>query len=87
MSYSRWGGKGSGYWYTFWHVQDEEIENRDTAIFCICSTTFFSAKQLRDNLDECMQKVNELEKGEGDLEELKVYVAKFLDDVDGAYPI
>lgn len=85
MSYSRWGGRGSGNWYTFWMYQDKETENRDTALFDICTVAMFSAKRLRDDLEGCMAKVREKDP-EGDIEELKVYVGEFLSDVDDEYP-
>jgi len=86
MSYSRWGGRGSGHWYTYWHIQDEETENRDTAIFCVCGVTNFTAKELRKNIDSCMKKVQKMD-NEGDLDELKKYALEFIDDIDGEYPI
>ena len=85
MSYSRWGSRGSGHWYTFWHCQDEETENRDTAIFSICTVADFSAKNLREDLDKCMEIVKQLDPT-GDTDELRVYCKEFLSDVDVMYP-
>lgn len=80
MSYSRWGARGSGFWYTYWHCSNEEID-KDNAIFCIHDVAIFTAKELRDNIDLCMIKVGELEP-EGDTEELRIYANEFLVDVD-----
>jgi len=84
MSYSRWGSRGSGYWYTYWHCPNDETENRDTAIFAVCGVKEFTAKELRDDLDSCMDKIKKLEPN-GDTEELKKYAKEFLSDVDEDY--
>lgn len=85
MSYSRWGSRGSGYWYTYWHCQDDETENRDTAIFAVCAVASFTAKELREDLDFCIDIIKAKEP-EGDTEELKVYIKEFLTDIDAEYP-
>ena len=85
MSYSRWGSRGSGHWYTYWHVQDKETENRDTAVFDICAVATFTAKQLRDDMDGCMAEVRKRDDA-GDLNELRQYATEFLADVDRKYP-
>lgn len=85
MSYSRWGGRGSGRWYTYWHVQDAETENRDTALFDVCSVKLFTAKELREDMPGCMAKVKALEP-DGDVAELEQYAKEFLADVDADYP-
>lgn len=82
MSYSRWGGSE---WYTFWHAQAEETENRDTAIFDICGVATFTAKQLREHLPACLDVVKKVQ--DGDLDELTGYIQDFLHDVDREYPI
>lgn len=82
MSYSRWS---DSYWYTFWCVAYEgTVENRDTAIFSICAVIDFTSKQLRENLDRCIKEVQKLET-DGDIEELKLYINRFLKDVDEKY--
>ena len=85
MSYSRWGSRGSGHWYTYWRVQDKETENRDTAFFDICTVATFTAKQLRDDMDGCMAEVRKRD-DTGDLDELRQYATEFLADVDRKYP-
>ena len=89
MSYSRWGGKGSGYWYTFWCTPDLGIiENNDNVIFEICAVTRFTAKELREDIDGCMHQVYLIDRnhfGNGDIEELKTYTKEFLADVDKKY--
>ena len=85
MSYSRWGGRGSGHWYTYWACGDD-TENRDTAVLEICQVAWFTAKQLRDDLDGCMEEAHEADP-RGDIEELKKYAREFLADVDAAYPL
>jgi len=84
MSYSRWAGRGSGHWYTYWCVNDG-VENRDNAIFAISSVTDFTASQLRVDMDGCMKAVRELDE-HGDIDELRGYAMEFLVDVDEEYP-
>ena len=90
MSYSRWGGRGSGHWYTYWLAQNTESENRDSAVFVVCSVTCFSAKKLRDNMDECMSVAHEVDKEQsqepGDIQELREYALEFLADIDHYFP-
>jgi len=86
MSYSRWGGRGSGHWYTYWVARiDEENEDRDAAMFCICCVASFSAKELRDAMDLCMAQVHEIDP-KGDVAELRQYAMEFLEDIDNEYP-
>jgi len=85
MSYSRWGSRGSGHWYTYWCCQPQETENRDTALFDVCGVKCFTAKELRDDLDACMAEIKEIDP-EGDTDELKVYAGEFLVDIDKEYP-
>ena len=87
MSYSRWG---NSYWYTFWHTQDETTENYDTATFCICSfkkDITFTAKQLREQLERCIDtvRIKDRRASKEELEELKIYMNKFLIDVEKDY--
>ncbi len=86
MSYSRWN---DSYWYTFWCVQDSKTENRDTCIFEICGLTYFTAKELRKDLDKCMNIVRKKDPDvvENQIIELKTYIKRFLNNVDGAYPL
>lgn len=86
MSYSRWGSRGSGHWYTFWLAQPKDTENRDTAIFDVCGVKSFTAKQLREDMDGCMAIIHKID-SEGDVEELKKYAMEFLVDVDEKYPL
>ena len=86
MSYSRWG---SSEWYTFWRVFPEgQVKNRNTAIFEICGVKSFTAKQLRSDLDGCLESVRDVTecKDEKYITELKRYIDAFLKDVDNSYP-
>jgi hypothetical protein len=84
MSYSRWS---SSMWYTYWRSQDKATENRDTAIFAICAEASFTAKQLRENMDECISSLKNLDKvSEVEIEELRRYMRRFLEEVNGEYP-
>lgn len=79
MSYSRWG---NSHWYTYWRVQpDGQKETRCSAIFEICGVGSFSANRLRTELDSCIQEITAVDP-DGDIDELKEYIATFLSDVD-----
>ena len=79
MSYSRWG---NSYWYTYWHVYTgEDVENRNNAILDICCVMSFTADQIRKNINLCLGLVKEKEP-KGDIEELRIYMKRFLNDVD-----
>lgn len=88
MSYSRWGSRGSGYWYTYWCCQIGEIEEtRDNAIFEVCLVCSFTAKEMREDIDKCLQIVKEKEPKASleQLTELHVYMDEFIEDVDQEY--
>ena len=85
MSYSRWG---SSRWYTFWDVYPENPD-RDTACLTIDCENTFSAKELRENPEQCLERVREryadawhIPVTDKDLRELWVYINAFLTDVD-----
>ncbi len=92
MSYSRWS---NSYWYTFWCDNGLGLgkEDRDTASFCICrfmeKDIIFSSKELRDDLEKCLEKVRSLEPRakEHEIQELSIYMERFLLDVDEEYPL
>jgi len=85
MSYSRWSNST---WYTFWLVQDPKTENRDTAIFCICGVCNFTAKELLDDVGKCIATLRDMDHKYTveELNELKLYIFRFLDDVNKDYP-
>lgn len=88
MSYSRWGSRGSGYWYTYWSCQLGQIEEtRDNAIFEICLVCSFTAKELRDNMDKCLKTVEKLEPKASteQLDELRDYMGEFIIDINKEY--
>lgn len=83
MSYSRWSHSE---WYTFWHVHPRgKVETRDNAIFDICGLMTFTAKELREDLEACLEKVHEKQPN-GNIEELKLYIKRFLEDVEEEFP-
>ena len=91
MNYSRWL---TSYWYTYWQVAPEGTEeNRDTALFCICNlggdNIVLTAKELREDLDGC---IKHIAKRDGhaslvELNELTVYMDRFIEDVNEKYPL
>jgi hypothetical protein len=87
MSYSRWSGPGSNYWYTYW-LAGMEDDTRDTATLAVdtraaCYT--FTASRLRDDLEGCLESLRAKEPLR-DVEELKGYITQFLADVDEEFP-
>ena len=91
MSYSRWDGSR---WYTFWAGQNGATENRETAIFEICSVAKFTAAEIRADIRRCLTVSVMKEQGRHQLagvdhderEELREYMLEFLADVDRKYP-
>ena len=85
MSYSRWTNSD---WYTIWLVQDDETENRDTALFQIVCCATFTAKQLREDLKSCLDKACDPSQYDRPVSrsQLEGFVAEFLKDVDAEYP-
>ncbi len=84
MSYSRWGDST---WYTYWEVQfNNDVETRDSAKFTICGVVTFTAKEMRDDLERCIDIVkSETESSISEIRELKSYMLGFLEDVDIEY--
>lgn len=66
MSYSKWGSRGSGHWYTFWCIVDAngkvKKETKDNALFVVFGVQSFTAKQLRDNMEKCIASVGSRDK-------------------------
>jgi len=98
MSYSRWGsGTGtsytrecSGHWYAYWRVQPNKIkETEDNALFEICGVCSFTAKQLRDDTEKCIDIVasKDITANKKLLNELKICINKFLFDVKRKYSL
>ena len=59
MSYSRWG---SSVWYTYWcaHGGASADDKRDEQLFDICTVKMFTYKELKDDIDGCIDKVREI---------------------------
>jgi len=88
LSYSRWGSRGSGHWYTFRRAPStDELATRDNALFAICDVCTFTAKELRDDIKACLNIVakKDLLADKDKLDELCIYMSEFLKDVDEAY--
>lgn len=67
-----------------------ENETYDTATFCICrfeKNITFTAKELREEMYKCLDKVREEESqaAEDEFDELAIYMRRFLKDVDAEY--
>ena len=90
MAYSRWGGKGSGYWYTYWRYI--ENTNKQKEIFEISCLISFTYKELKEDIEKCLDIVYDKDLIKKDfftsknlLNELKIYMVKFLNDVENFY--
>lgn len=80
MSYSRWG---YSIWYTYWEVSDSIY--KDDQIFSVDCRIHFSYAELRDDMEKCLEKVESLggkDVTDLDLEELKLYMKRFMRDVE-----
>jgi hypothetical protein len=86
VSYSRWLGS---YWYTFWSSSD--AEKREDEIFEICAVQRFSYQEIKKNINKCIKLTKkecehyEIKPTKDDLLELKVYMGRFIKDVDNEY--
>lgn len=89
MSYSRWGSRGSGYWYTYWRVPQipKYKETVDNALFEICGLCQFTAKDLYLDIESCLKVVRQKDKNadERKINELRIYINEFLKDVNDEY--
>jgi hypothetical protein len=53
MSYSRWI---NSFWYTYWACPAEEYkDSRDAQRFDICGIKSYTYKELKDDLDGCIE--------------------------------
>jgi len=86
MSYSRWIGS---VWYTFW--ASSPCNKRDDQLFEICSVKCFKYKELKEDIDSCILKLkehvkeSEAEYEDTDYDELKIYMKRFMKDVEEEY--
>lgn len=84
MAYSRWMFSR---WYTFWAAGQNKNDDYGNATFCICrfdGDITFTAKELRDDINKCMNKVRKEEVNVtlNEIKELEGYVREFLFDVE-----
>jgi len=96
MSYSRWG---SSRWYTYWTVYCRECNKcecniRDHQSFEIDCCLDFTYRELKDDIDACIEKVKMFKVdrdifafnyeciSEADILELKSYMLRFIEDVE-----
>jgi len=94
MAYSRFS---DSYWYAFWACAPvDAIEDRDNARFEICPLISFTAAELRQDVDSCVQraKQQDLKKrttyypgtaDSNDLAELRAMMLEFVGNVDAKY--
>src|SRR6478736_4517575 len=93
MSYSRWSDSR---WYTYWSVSSGPT--KDEQLFSICLDGGFTYKELKDDLEGCLNIIRERSEKERlefapdspaipeeDYEELRRYMQIFLQDVDANY--
>jgi hypothetical protein len=90
MSYSRWS---DSQWYTFWCVADEGVvENRENAILEVMLCGRFTAAEIRNDIESCVQKAVLADEKRGnspdkaDVKELLNIMREFVADVDARYP-
>jgi hypothetical protein len=79
MSYSRWS---TSTWYTFWHACSGHV--KDEQYFEICAEHTFTYRQLKDDIEACLKKVQREEKPYTveEMEELQGYMMEFISDVE-----
>jgi hypothetical protein len=78
MAYSRFS---YSHWYTYWFAGDGRT--RDTQLFDICTVKTFTYQELTTDIENCLEKIRELDPKATDLEilELKTYMREFIDDI------
>lgn len=83
MSYSRWS---ESRWYSFWCASDG-AHAKETEVFEICSVARFTYRQLKEDMESCLEKVRKLdsEASDEEIDELEVYMKLFLKDIDRYY--
>jgi len=97
MSYSRWS---NSVWYTFWCSTDSE--EMDEQLFDVCGICSFTYAELKQGLDKCIDKIkgiiaedNQSEPitftsdkyTEDEYDELKIYMKRFIKDIEEEYPL
>lgn len=89
MAYRRWS---HSFWYAFWAIAEHGVtENADNAILEVMPYTRFEARQLRDDLERCVNDVVGCCSARGqkpskkDLEDLRDAMREFIADVDDEY--
>lgn len=77
MSYSRWS---TSTWYTFHSASSGDT--LDTQIFEVCGDGCFTYRQLKDDIELCLDKCEAL----GDeRKELRGYMLAFISDMENGY--
>ena len=80
MSYSRWSNSD---WYTYWSCHPlGSAMNKHNATFVVCGVSEYTAKQLRDNIQYCVNDAMSKTEFKFDGDEIKGYMNKFIKDVD-----
>jgi hypothetical protein len=79
MSYSRWIGS---HWYTYYSAGSGQDIN--SQVLDICSVASFTYKELKYNINFCINRVQEKdpEATEEEIKELKGYIQEFIADVE-----
>ena len=83
MSYSRWDVSR---WYTYWSCNSDDT--RDKQVFQICGTAWFYYEDLKEDIERCLAlaMVREECTDMTDRDELKIYMQRFMGDVERSYP-
>ena len=80
MSYSRWS---NSVFYTYYFASESLI--RDEQLFDVCAIKMFTYKELKDNLQGCLDGLKAdqcVEATQKEMDELKGYMLEFIDDVE-----
>jgi len=81
MSYSRWGDSR---WYTYWG--SSEVTKKEDEIFRICGEDEFTYEQLSKGMGGCLMSIAlKTNCSFEEIEELKGYMKRFLEDIDIYY--
>lgn len=91
MSYIRWGSPNSrgepSIWYVYWCVTDSPY--KEDQLLDICSVKAFTYKELKENIQKCLNKVKVYAKKnfkngctKEEIQDLKGYMKSFMEDVE-----
>lgn len=83
MAYSRWS---YSHWYTYWSIDSPDEKIMQNLVIEGEHCFVFTYGQLKNNFDTCIAEISSKEDVASEvIEELKLYIYRFLYDVDAEF--